>query len=164
MSATSISGYHDDPAEETGEGRRTDMGIRLTANHSSYVFYMGYGGFFSLRKNIALALDREFGEHYAGLIYCHTPADFDAHDRRAEQIITEKRLDERYTDVLDFLYAPDAEGVISHATAGKIYELIKNTDFQGRGFRYAAERRNDYEELKLFLRECRSTRRKVRWN
>ena len=93
------------------------MGIRLTADHSSYVFYMGYGGFFSLRKNIALALDREFGEHYAELIYCHTPADFDAHDRRA-----------------------------------------------GRGFRYAAERRNDYEELKLFLRECRSTRRKVRWN
>ena len=43
------------------------MGISITATNSKYDFYMGYGGFFSLRKNIALALDKEFGENYARL-------------------------------------------------------------------------------------------------
>ena len=38
------------------------MGITVTATNSKYDFDMGYGGFFNLRKNIALALDKDFGE------------------------------------------------------------------------------------------------------
>ena len=48
------------------------MGITITAKNSSYDFDMGYGGFFNLRKNIALALDKEFGENYEHLGSCWT--------------------------------------------------------------------------------------------
>lgn len=41
------------------------MGLTITSTHPIYTFDMSYGGFFILRKNIALALDKEFGENYA---------------------------------------------------------------------------------------------------
>lgn len=34
------------------------MGITITAKNSGYEFDMGYGGFFNLRRKIALALDK----------------------------------------------------------------------------------------------------------
>lgn len=40
------------------------MGVTISATHSSYEFDTGYGGFFNLRKNIALALDDELGKMY----------------------------------------------------------------------------------------------------
>ncbi len=40
------------------------MGITITATNSTYEFDMGYGGFFVLRRNIARALDKEFGDTY----------------------------------------------------------------------------------------------------
>ena len=48
------------------------MGVTITATNSSYDFNMGYGGFFELRRNIALALDKEFGEVYGKLGSCFT--------------------------------------------------------------------------------------------
>lgn len=41
------------------------MGVTITATNSKYSFDMGGGGFLSLRVNIAKAMDRELGEHYA---------------------------------------------------------------------------------------------------
>ena len=64
--------------------------------------------------------------------------------------------------VLDFLYAPDEDGKISYKTCRKIYELIKDVDFGGKCFRYAAHVHNDYEEFKMFLKECVSHRRNMR--
>lgn len=37
------------------------MGLSITANNSQYSFDCGYGGFFNLRKNVALAFDEELG-------------------------------------------------------------------------------------------------------
>lgn len=37
------------------------MGVTITAKNSGFSFDMGYGGFWNLRNNIALALDEEFG-------------------------------------------------------------------------------------------------------
>ena len=125
---------------------------------------MGAGGFFALRKNIALAMDKEFGENYALLGQCITDAEYAENDRKAEHIIRSKKLDERYMDVLAFLYKPDTEGSISYQTCGKIYKLIKDIDFAGKGFQYATYRRDDYEEFKAFLKECYSRRRMMRWD
>ena len=139
------------------------MGVTITATNSKYEFDMGYGGFFNLRRRIALALDKNFGENYSDLGTCHTEEQFRANDKVAEMIIAQKKLDEKYPDVIDFLYASDCEGKASYKTCRKIYNLIKDVDFGGLGFRYAAYMHNDYDEFKEFLKECATRRRNMRW-
>ena len=137
------------------------MGVSIRATNSSYSFDMGFGGFFNLRKNIALALDDEFGKNYANLAYCHSKEEYAENDRIANEILARKPLDE---DILDFLYDSDTTGQISHKVCKKIYDLIQDIDFGKKSFRYGAYAHNDYEEFKTFLKECYSNRRYMRWS
>ena len=125
------------------------MGVTITATHSPYEFDMGYGGFFNLRKNIAFALDEEFGENYA------------LNDEVANRIIEKKNLN---PDIISFLYQPDTEGKISYKICKQIYDIIKDVDFKEKSFRYAILRHNDYEEFKMFLKDCYSHRKQMRWS
>ena len=136
------------------------MGVSITATNSKYNFDTGAFGFFNLRKNIALALDKDFGNHYEKLIYCHTKDDYEIFDRVSNRLAARKKLD---CDILDFLFMSDIEGSISYRTCKKIYDLIKDIDFGSKGFRYGAYQHNDYEEFKQFLQECYKYRRKMRW-
>lgn len=140
------------------------MGVTISAKNSSYNFDMGYGGFFNLRCNIAKAFDKEFGEHYETLMFRHSEDDFKAFNERANEILSASRFKDEDADILDFLFESDCEGKISHRTCKKIYELIKNIDFAGKIFTYAAySDGNDYEYFKEFLKECYSHRRKMYW-
>lgn len=140
------------------------MGVTISATNSNYSFDMGYGGFFNLRKNIAMAIDKEFGDNYALLGACCTDQEFEEIDKAAEHLIRKKNLDHRCKDVLDFLYMPDSDGEISHRACKQIYDLIKDVDFGDKGFRYEKHRGDDYEDFKKFLMECYSSRRKMRWS
>lgn len=137
------------------------MGVCIYATHSTDEFYMGYGGFFNLRKNIAMILDNDFGENYANLIFCHTEAEYAENDKVANEIIANKKLD---TDIIQFLYLSDTNGEIGYKVCKKIYDLIKDVDFGKKGFRYAAYQQNDYEDFKDFLKECYQHHRKMRWS
>lgn len=139
------------------------MGITLTATNSKYDFDMGYGGFFNLRRNIALALDKEFGENYSLLSKCITPKQFEENDSSANRIIEKKKLSENYSEVLDFLYESDCEGKVNYKTCGKILNLISNIDFGNKCFRYTAYSHNDYEEFKEFLKDCYRYHKNMRW-
>ena len=139
------------------------MGVSITCKNPKYAFDMGYGGFFNLRKNIALCLNKEFGENYAMLSKCISKAQFEENDKNAEYLIAKHHLDNEYADVLDFLYAPDCDGKINYRTCGKIYELIKNVDFGDKCFRYGAYANNDWEEFKIFLKDCYSHRKNMEW-
>lgn len=140
------------------------MGISITATNTKFDFDMGYGGFFSLRRNIALALDQEFGENYSALNQCHTESQFAENDKVANEIIKKKHLDENYKEVIEFLYSSDVYGSISYKTCKQIYDLIKDVNFGNKGFRYAAYMDHDYNDFKEFLKECYSHRRKMRWS
>ena len=140
------------------------MGVTIYANGSDTSFQMGYGGFFNLRKNIAIALDREFGEHYAGLLKCHSEEGYAAYDRRTDILIAEKSIPE---DVLEFLYADDTDGTLSHRTCRKIADLLyKDRErLKTLTFGYAAYAEpGEYKKLYDFLSECYSRRRKLRWH
>lgn len=139
------------------------MGVTITATNSTYTFDMGCGGFFNLRKNIALALDKEFGENYALLGKCSTEKQFEENDKNAEIIINKNHLHENHKDIIDFLYMSDCGGKVSYKTCKQIFEIIKNVDFGNKGFRYAKYSNNDYEEFKGFLKECYSKHRNMRW-
>ena len=138
------------------------MGVSITATNPKYSFDMGFAGFFSLRSNIACALDKDFGENYKKLMFCHTSEDYKENDRIAEGIINNKGLD-YYSDILDFLYMSDCEGKIGYKTCKNIYDLIKDIDYGDKGFRYGSMRNNDYEEFKEFLLDCYSHRKNLRW-
>ena len=137
------------------------MGVTITATHRPYEFDMGYGGFFNLRKNIAFALDEEFGENYALLSHCFTESQFSENDKVADTIIKKKNLN---PDIISFLYQPDTEGKISYKICKQIYDIIKDVDFKEKSFRYATLQHNDYEEFKLFLKDCYSHRKQMRWS
>lgn len=137
------------------------MGVTITTTDPKFVFDMGYVGFFRLRKEIALALDEEFGRNYAELAHCHTEEDYMVNDKTANRIIQKNHLD-RYADVLDFLYMSDSKGEVDYKTCGNILRLIRDRK-GGTGFRYGSMRHNDWEEFREFLQDCYSRHKKMRW-
>lgn len=140
------------------------MGVDITANGSKRDFHCGAGGFMILRTNIALAFDKEFGEHYATLRTCWKQEHYEAFDKKTEEILSDSRFKEEDIDIIKFLFASDCGGEISHRTCKKIYDLIKDVDFGKKIFTYAAHSDGkDYEYFKEFLLECYSKRRKMRW-
>ncbi len=140
------------------------MGFTITATNSKYDFSGGYGQFMSLRKSIALAFDKEFGEHYQTLSFCHDKEQIKLFNDKANRILSNDRFKEEDEDIIQFLFAPDCDGSIGYKTCKKIYDLIKDIDFGNKIFTYAAySDRNDYENFKEFLLECYKHRRKMVW-
>lgn len=140
------------------------MGFTIYANNSTTSFDGGMGGFVNLRTNIALAFDKEFGEHYSTLRKCFRGEDYKLFDERTNMILSSDRFKEEDEDILDFLFASDCSGEISHKTCKKIYDLIKDIDFGDKIFTYSAHSDgNDYEHFKEFLLECYKHKRKMRW-
>lgn len=140
------------------------MGFTIYANNCSISFDGGMGGFMSLRTNIALAFDKEFGEHYSDLSKCFHEEDYKIFDKVTEKILSAERFKPEDEDIIEFLFASDCEGSISHKTCKKIYDLIKDIDFGKKIFTYAAySNGKDYERFKQFLLECYKHRRKMRW-
>ena len=69
------------------------------------------------------------------------------------------------SDIFDFLYESDCEGKVGPKTCRKIYDLIKDIDFEDKIFTYGAHSDGkDYEYFKEFLKECYTHRRQMRWN
>lgn len=140
------------------------MGVTITANNSNRSFDMGGGGFMSLRENIALAFDKEFGEHYGKLRYVWTEEGFEQFNKETNRILDDDRFQQEDVDIVEFLFMSDCGGEISHKTCKKIFELIKDIDFGNRIFTYAGlSDGKDYQHFKEFLQECYSHRRKMRW-
>ena len=140
--------------------------ITITAKKSNFRFTVGRRGFFHLRRNIAFALDEEFGKHYNHWIMCHSEADIDKHMRIAEAIVSRKGLQKKYGDVLEFLYMGDEKGKISSDTCKLIYELIIGTEFVGKCFRHRPYINSESEgwfDFKRFLEECFTHNRKMQW-
>ena len=141
------------------------MGVSITAKNSSFEFNCGCGGFYNLRKNIALAFDKEFGEHYTKIIHVHDSESSEEFNRKANKILADPRFRKEDCDILDFLFASDCEGSVGYKTCKKIYDLIRNIDFGNKIFTYAAySDGKDYEHFKDFLLECYSKKRKMIWN
>lgn len=138
------------------------MGVCLTSRKSSYSFDMGYGGFHNLRANICKAFDEELGEIYADTLFALiNPQEY---TNRVNEILKDERFKNEDKDIVDFLFASDCDGKCGYKTCKKIYELIKDINFGGKIFTYAAySDGNDYEELKAFLKECYQKRRMMVW-
>lgn len=144
------------------------MGISLYSNSKkvTHEFKMGYGGFFSLRSQIANAFDKEFGEHYSQLLKasCSLSGGIEAFNKKMNQILADKRFDGK-DDILDFFFASDCGGTISYQTCKKLYNIIKDVNFQS-GFQYGNFSNGiekDWNDLKEFFLECYKAKVSARW-
>lgn len=143
-------------------------GLSITANNSQYSFDCGYGGFFNLRKNVALAFDEELGKHYSSMSACIYDEDYKMFDAKTNNILADPRFSDADNDVLDFLFASDCDGSISYRTAKKIANLLsanyQQLDLGKKIFTYGAHSDGkDYQHFIDFLNDCYSHRRKVFW-
>jgi len=141
------------------------VGVTISAANSKYSFDMGYGGFCNLQKNIALALDADFGNAYLQYARCTTEEKLKANDKCCEKIINNKGLEKDYKDVLDFLYDSDIGGQIGYRTCKKIADLLepRMSELRTKCFRYAAHAGHDYEDFVAFLKECYRYHRNMHW-
>lgn len=139
------------------------VGVSIRSKNGVHSFDCGYGGFYNLRKNIAYCISVNFGKLYENALQLNS----DDHDKDIQLLnshIAEFNLDEKYADVIDFLFESDCVGKINYKTCKHIYDLIKDVDFGKKCFRYGAYAHNDYEEFKEFLLDCYSHRKNMYWS
>lgn len=145
------------------------MGVSIVCTNPKYSFDMGCGGFYNLRKNVALSLDREFGELYSLLMRCYGQKETDETANRIQKYIDihPDIFPDINNDILDFLFAPDSGGKSSYRTCKKIATLLEKNfselDLEHKMFRYAAESHSDYSEFIDFLKDCYSNRKNMTW-
>ena len=140
------------------------MGLTVYATNEPLSFDMGYGGFYDFRTTICKIYDAELGALYADHIFGDSEHEHER-IRKINEVLSDERFNDEDEDLIDFFFASDCEGKISHKTCKKIYDLIKDVDFGNDGFQYALMRHSDgdYEALKRFLKNCYSNHRKMRW-
>lgn len=137
------------------------MGISIGGNYKNSICINGSSSsLIKIRNQVALAWDKEFGEHYITL---ETYDDYEEFDKKANEILSDKRFDDGDDqDILDFLFTNDCNGKVSYKTCKKIYELIKDIEYNG-NLRYLAHSHNDWEDFKQLLRDCYSHRCYMMW-
>lgn len=139
------------------------MGLTISGNYENSIELSGgYGMFSQIRKVIALAFDKEFGEHYLTLSTLSGKDDYKEFNRKANEILRDERFKDEDEDIVRFLFMPDCDGKIGYKTCKKIYELIKD-DNKERCLRYAAYSDNDWQDFKQLLKDCCSHRCNLVW-
>lgn len=78
------------------------MGFTIYANNGSRDFDGGMDGFMNLRTNIALAFDKEFGEHYSTLRSCFRGDDYKVFTAKTNKILSHDRFKQEDGDIVDF--------------------------------------------------------------
>ena len=141
------------------------MGLTLTSKGSSIDLTGGYGMFLKIRERVAMAWDKEFGEHYSQLRKSSlwSKEDFKKFDEKTTEILKNERFKNEDKDLVDFLFASDCEGKCSYKTCKKIYDLIKEIKDDKIVLRYIYYSDNDWEDFKQLLLECYSHRSNLTW-
>ena len=102
------------------------MGLTIRGDFDGSPSYdIGLGSFFQLRRDIAFAVSKEFGEHYQTILRCRTEEDFAAHNRKLAELV------QKYTvraGTLKFLYEEDGDVRLDHTFLKPVYELALKLD------------------------------------
>ena len=139
------------------------MGVTLQSKGSQIDLTGGYGMFFKIRTRVAIAWDKEFGEHYKTISSCCKNEDFKKFNKKANEILKDERFKNEDKDILDFLFASDCDGKCNYKTCKKIYDLIKDIKDDKLQLRYAMDSDYDWEDFKQLLKDCYSHRANLTW-
>ena len=107
------------------------MGV--TIESKNHYIDLGYGGFMSLRTKVAELAAPDICEHYKksmdGMrLYDEDErkAFYESYNAKIEEL--DKKYNGKMSDVLDFLYESDCDGIMDVPHCRSIYEVIKNYD------------------------------------
>lgn len=104
------------------------MGVTIESkNHS---IDLGGGGFKRLRTKVAELAAPDIFEHYKkldeGLRSPNRKTFFKDYDKKIAEL--DKKYEGKMSDILDFLYESDCDGIMDVPHCRSIYEVIKNYD------------------------------------
>lgn len=104
------------------------MGVTIKSKSRS--IDLGGGGFRRLRTKVAELAAPDIFEHYKklgeGMWYPNRKAFFKDYDEKIAEL--DKKYKGKMSDILDFLYESDCDGIMDVPHCRSIYEIIKNYD------------------------------------
>ncbi len=96
------------------------MGLTLKGEFDKSPEYdMGYGAFFALRVDVALAISDELGKHYRNAMSYERKEDQQKYNSETKRLLAKHKPNK---GVYMFLYQPDCGGILSY---GKCKGLLK---------------------------------------
>lgn len=139
------------------------MGLTIRGDFDGSPSYdMGLGSFFQLRRDIAFAVSREFGEHYQTLLKCSTEEDFDAYDRTLAELVRKYEVPE---GTLKFLFEEDGNIRIAPVFLQPVYDLALKLD-PGKRYGYGGwpkETQMTGENFQELLKFCMEEQKPLMW-
>lgn len=148
------------------EKRGLTMGVTISSSNHS--IDLGCGGFNQLRTTVAKLTEPDIYEHYMALnkgfnLYGEERKNFfENYDKKIEEL--NEKYENKYLDVLQFLYASDSEGVMDPHHCQSIYDVIKDYDdnvLYGYIGRPDCARFRDFKEI---VKECIDTETDMEWD
>ena len=104
------------------------MGV--TIESKNHYIDLGYGGCMCLRTKVAELAAPDIFEHYKklgeGMWYPNRKAFFKDYDEKIAEL--DKKYKGKMSDILDFLYESDCDGIMDVPHCRSIYEVIKDYD------------------------------------
>ena len=105
----------------------------VTIESSNHSIDLGYGGFRALRLKVAELAASDVFEHYKKSMdrmrlydYDKRKAFYKSYNAKIAEL--DKKYKGRMSDILDFLYESDCDGIMDVPHCRSIYEVIKNYD------------------------------------
>ena len=140
------------------------MGLKLYKKGGSG-YYLGYGGFNTLRCVVAKAFDEKFGEVYSMPVIAPTEAQRKGYSQKLHKaaIAANKRGNLPAWVWNEFLNASDCEGVVSPVTCQLIYDKVKDIkDAPLYGY-MAQDDPFDHNQFVALLKECIEHNSELAW-
>lgn len=143
------------------------MGITISCRKTGRSIDMGSGGFLRLRNKVADLAG--IGDHYRQIeeiMFGYFTSNekekaFDEHDRRTNQMIKDKVLNEK---VARFLWESDVEAKLPYGVAKEVLKVIGDYDdniIYGYAARPDAAR---FRDFKAILQDCVETKSMLAWD
>lgn len=127
---------------------------------------IGYGAMFRMRADIAKIADEELGRHYEHLLSLGNQQEYDAYDRKTEEIAQRyaRKHGRNAVKIFSFLYAPDIEGKITYGCCKELLKVIApSQSFQETVYGYVGAGSETGADFIHLLEECVKNKKPLRW-
>ena len=127
---------------------------------------IGYGAMFRMRADIARLADEELGRHYDHLLSLGNQQEYDAYDRKTEEIAQRyaRKHGRNAVKIFSFLYAPDSQGQITYGCCKELLKVIAPCErFRETVYGYVGVCSETGADFIYLLEECVKNKKPLRW-
>lgn len=99
------------------------MSVSISSKDENQYLELSYSDFFKIRNEIAYQLSKSLGDCYKKIMDGPSPSLDDDLTKEASKVRDDCQ------DVVEFIFASDCGGMIDSETCGKVFQLLKNIEF-----------------------------------